>query len=137
VRSADGKSQLRQVQRVRWEPAAGSLEHFFDDALVPGTQGVHPRLLRQIEPFPTVTDLKPYSPEFVRGWTVERYQIDLNQAQTRNRQDLLERMRMLCAQQVPGDTQRNLEVEAQFQGRTFKHVLVPVWLVHYTYGARS
>jgi len=137
VRNANGDTERRQVQRVRWEPAAGRLEHFFDDALVPGTQGVHPQLLRQVEPFPTVTDLKPYSPEFVRGWTVERYQIDLHQAQTINQQDLQQRVRMLCSQQVPGDTQRNLEVEAQFQGRTFKHVLVPVWLVHYTYGARS
>jgi len=137
VRGANGRTELRQVQQVRWEPASGSLEHFFDDALIPGTRGVHPNLLRQIEPFPTVTDLKPYSPEFVRGWTVERYQIDLHQAQALNRQDLQERVRMLCARQVPGDTQRNLEVVAQFQGRTFKHVLVPVWLVHYTYGTRT
>ena len=38
---ANGQTQMRQVRRVRWEPAAGSLEHFFDDALVPGTHGVH------------------------------------------------------------------------------------------------
>ena len=38
---------------------------------------------------------------------------------------------------MPGDTHRNLQVDAAYQGRTFKHVLVPVWLVHYTYGARS
>ena len=137
VRNANGQTGLRQVQRVRWEPAAGSLEHFFDDVLVPGTHGVHRALLRRIEPFPTVTDLKPYSPEFVRGWTVERYQIDLHQAQSTNRQDMQDRLRALCAQQVPGDTHRNLQVDAAYQGRTFKHVLVPVWLVHYTYGARS
>ncbi|MBA3477768.1 MAG: TFIIB-type zinc ribbon-containing protein, partial [Lautropia sp.] len=58
VRSATGQTEARQVQRVRWEPVAGSLEHFFDDVLVPGTHGVHPRLLGRIEPFPTVTDLK-------------------------------------------------------------------------------
>jgi hypothetical protein len=44
---------------------------------------------------------------------------------------------MLCARQVPGDTQRNLQVEATWHGRTFKHVLVPVWVVHYTYGSRT
>jgi ribosomal protein S27E len=135
--TANGQAQVRQVRRVRWEPAAGSLEHFFDDALVPGTPGVHAGLLRKIEPFPTVTELKPYAPEFVRGWTVERYQIDLNQAQAVNQQDLQERVRGLCARQVPGDTQRNLQVDATYRGRTFKHVLVPVWLVNYTYGARS
>ena len=46
-------------------------------------------------------------------------------------------MQSLCAQQVPGDTHRNLQVQRTYQGRTFKHVLVPVWLVSYTYGAKS
>ena len=137
VRNANGQAQVRQVRRVRWEPAAGSLEHFFDDALVPGTRGVHAGLLRRIEPFPTATDLKPYSPEFVRGWTVERYQVDLGQAQAISQQDLEARVRMLCSRQVPGDTQRNLQVESTWRGRTFKHVLVPAWLVNYTYGART
>ena len=136
-RNDAGRTQLRQVRRVRWEAAAGSLEHFFDDALVPGTRGVHPALMRRIEPFPTTTDLEPYAPEFVRGWTVERYQIDLNQAQAINLQDLQERLRTLCARQVPGDTHRNLQIDATWSGRTFKHVLVPVWLVNYTYGART
>ncbi|MDB5938590.1 MAG: zinc ribbon protein [Polaromonas sp.] len=136
-RDANGKVQTRQVRHVRWVPAAGSLDHFFDDELVPGTAGVHPALLRQIEPFPTQTDLKPYSPEFVRGWTVERYQIDLGKAEKLNQQAMQQQMQALCGRQVPGDTFRNLQVDARYQGRTFKHILVPVWLVSYTYGARS
>ena len=46
----------------------------------PARTGVHADLLTQVEPFPTTTDLKPYTPEFVRGWTVERYQVDLRKA---------------------------------------------------------
>ena len=136
-RDANGNVQTRQVQQVRWEPAAGSLQHFFDDALVPGTVGIHQKLLRGIEPFPTTTDLKPYSPEFVRGWTVERYQVDLGKAAQRNESDMDQQVQALCAQQVPGDTYRNLQVQRLYQGRTFKHVLVPVWLVSYTYGATN
>ena len=49
---AQGRTQSRQVQRTRWEPAAGSIDHFFDDELVPASKGVEPQLLRQIEPFP-------------------------------------------------------------------------------------
>jgi hypothetical protein len=40
----------------------------------------------------------------------------------------------MCAGQVPGDTHRNLEIFPTFSGRTFKHVLVPVWLLIYNYG---
>lgn len=46
-------------------------------------------------------------------------------------------MQALCGREVPGDTYRNLQVDARVQGRTFKHILVPVWLVNYTYGSRN
>lgn len=133
----NGQRKTRQVQRTRWEDASGSLRHFFDDELVPGTVGVHQDLLQQIGSFPTTTDLKPYSPEFVRGWLVERYQVDLRRAAQSNETLMQEQTRALCSAQVPGDTQRNLQVDATFRGRTFKHILVPVWLVSYTYGSRS
>jgi ribosomal protein S27E len=134
---SEGRTTTQQVQRTRWYNSSGELEHFFDDDAVPGTVGVHAKLLRQIEPFPTIQDLKPYDPAYVRGWTVERYQIDLRQAASVNQQQMDRTIEQLCSREVPGDTQRNLEVQSDFQGRTFKHILVPVWLTTYTYGPRS
>ena len=43
----------------------------------------------------------------------------------------------MCAAEVPGDTQRNLSIQPSFSARTFKHILVPVWLLSYTYGNRA
>jgi hypothetical protein len=43
----------------------------------------------------------------------------------------------MCAGQIPGDTYRNLQVAADWQGETFKHVLLPVWVVSYDYGKRA
>lgn len=134
---SNGKSATRQVQRTRWESSSGELSHFFDDDLVPGTVGVHTELLRKVEPFPTIKDLKPYEPIYVRGWTVERYQVDLNQASATSQQQMDAVLQQLCSREVPGDTQRNLSVDAHYQSRTFKHILVPVWLTTYTYGAKS
>lgn len=137
VRGADGKTQSRQVRKTRWEHSAGALSHFFDDDLVPGTVGVHTTLLRKVEPFPTLKDLKPYDPAYVRGWTVERYQVDLRQAATLSQGQMDTVIHQLCARDVPGDTHRNLHVSSIYQGRTFKHILVPIWLVSYTYGPKS
>lgn len=136
-RDANGRTQTRRVQRTRWERAAGQLNHFFDDDVVPATVGVHAALLRKVEPFPTVSDLKPYDPAYIRGWTVERYQIDLLQAAETSKQQMDAVIRGLCSRAVPGDTQRNLRVDATYEGRTFKHILVPVWLATYTYGRKS
>jgi len=47
------------------------------------------------------------------------------------------KVQALCAQQVPGDTFRNLVVRSDYSGQTFKHILAPVWLLSYTYGARA
>src|SRR5690606_32418905 len=77
--------RTRRVRRIRWEYAAGRVEHFSDDALVPGTVGVPPKLLSQVEPSPT-GELRPYAPSYVRGWVVERYKVDLRQAASRSQE---------------------------------------------------
>ena len=43
-------------------------------------------------------------------------------------------VRARCADNVPGDTHRNLQVDATYADLRFKHILVPVWLLTYTYG---
>jgi|SRR5687767_7113828 len=131
-----GQTRTRQVQHVRWEPAAGELAHVFDDDLVCASVGIHPRLLRGIEPFP-MQDLKPYDAGYVAGWVVERYQVDLPAGAEAARAQMNAKLLALCAAQIPGDTYRNLNVRAQWTGQTFKHVLAPVWLLTYDYGRRS
>jgi len=46
-------------------------------------------------------------------------------------------MERLCGRQVSGDTYRNLQVETDYSGQTFKHILTPIWLLTYNYGARN
>jgi hypothetical protein len=133
---ANGKQQTRQVQKVRWQPSSGAVDHFFDDELVAASRGVQPDLLRKVEPFPT-EQLKPYQAGYLSGWVVERYQIDLVSAAQQARKVMDGKMFSLCDQEVPGDTHRNLNVDSNYSGQTFKHVLVPVWLLTYNYGARG
>ncbi len=134
---SQGKTQTRQVQHTRWQHASGSIQHFFDDELVPASKGVHADLLRAVEPFPTTSDLKPYEPAFLSGWVVEQYQIDLIAAAQHSREIMEAKIREMCSSEVPGDTQRNLQVQADFAEQTFKHILVPIWLLGYTYGSAS
>ena len=104
---------------------------------MPASKGVHADLLRKIEPFPTTTDLKPYDPGFLSGWVVEQYQIDLVAAAQNARSIMDGKLEQLCGQQVPGDTYRDLQVNANYAGQTFKHILVPVWVLAYTYGSQT
>lgn len=135
-RDAQGRAQTRQVRKVRWEWRHGVVEHFFDDEPVPGTHGVHAALLKAIEPWPT-RDLVPYDTAYLSGFIVEHYQVVLVDAARRSREAMTEKLRALCARQIPGDTYRNLRIRPEWSGETFKHILVPVWLLTYNYGAKS
>jgi predicted RNA-binding Zn-ribbon protein involved in translation (DUF1610 family) len=132
----NGRQETVREQRVRWVPAAGELTTAFDDELVAATQGIHSALLKAIEPFPTKT-LRPYDRGYVSGWVVEQYQIDLVAAAERSRAEMDAKVRARCAEDVPGDTYRNLQVAATYSGQTFKHTLLPVWLLHYDYGRKA
>ncbi|HYT66686.1 MAG TPA: hypothetical protein VEL51_09725 [Vicinamibacterales bacterium] len=134
-RDDKGHTQTRQVQHVRWEPASGVVNHFFDDEPIPGTRGVDHALLRQVEPFPT-NELVAYDTSYLSGFIVEHYQVVLLEAAQASEAAMHEKLEALCAAQVPGDTYRNLVIHPTFSAQTFKHILVPIWLLTYTYGAR-
>ena len=127
-----GQRRTRQVRKVRWQPSAGSLRHAFDDTLVAASRGIDSELLAEAGHFPT-KELKPYNPGFLSGWVVERYQLDLGNAAHLARKKMDAEMHRRCAAAVPGDTHRNLYVQSDYSAQTFKHILVPVWLLSYTF----
>ncbi len=133
---SNGRSQTRQVQKTRWVPSSGSESHFFDDVLVPASRGLDKDLLFEVEPFHT-KKLEPYAASYVAGWLVEQYQIDLASAAVGARVRMDQFMTSQCDEAVPGDTHRNLNVETTYSAETFKHTLLPIWLLTYTYGSKS
>ena len=135
-RDSKGRPVMRQERRVRWEPAAGVVDAAFDDEAVPGTQGLPIDLLKGVEPFPT-REVVAYDTAFLSGHVVEHYQVVLLEAAQRSLEQMHAKLVAMCSQQVPGDTQRNLQIAPEYSERTFKHVLVPVWLLTYGYRART
>jgi hypothetical protein len=78
-----------------------------------------------------------YDTAFLSGHVVEQYKVILGEAAETSRRQMIERLRELCARQVPGDTHRNLQIHPTFSALTFKHLLVPIWLLTYNYGRRA
>ncbi|GEP41012.1 zinc ribbon domain-containing protein [Brevifollis gellanilyticus] len=130
-------NQGRRQQHTRWEPAFGHVSMDFDDVLIPASKGVHGALLEDLLPFPTTTDLVPYDPGYLSGWVVEQYQIDLVQAAQGSRNRMNQQLESEAGRQVPGDTYRNLRISPQYSAQTFKHTLLPIWLLTYNYGSKT
>lgn len=128
----NGRTVTRRERRVRWEPAAGSLQLFFDDVPVPASRGLDPLITRNIEPFPTA-DLTPYEPSYLSGFLAEENAVDLPEALESAKVRMRNEVRAACAQEVPGDTHRNLQVDTTFSGLAYKNALLPIWIAAYDY----
>jgi hypothetical protein len=124
--------RTREVQKTRWEPASGFLPLHFDDVLVPATQNIERDMVERIYPFDTGA-LVPYEPGFLSGWGAEAYTVNLRKGWEVGQEIMQDKVRQACANQVPGDTQRNLQVNTAFSNMTYKHVLFPVWIASYRY----
>ena len=132
---AKGRPTMRKERRTRWEPASGAVDTFFDDEAVAGTQGMPLDLLRKVEPFPT-HEVVSYDTAFLSGHVVEHYQVVLLDAAQKSLEQMQAKLFVLCARQIPGDTYRSLQIFPEWADRTFKHILVPVWLLKYDFGSK-
>lgn len=131
-RGPDGKMRSRRERRTRWRPARGHVSTWFDDVVIAASRGLDAKILARLEPHPT-EELVPYETRFVSGWQVEQYQVTLPDA-ARSAFGVMEgTLRTMCGREVPGDTYRNLRIHPEFSRKTFKHILVPVWLLSYRY----
>ena len=101
----------------------GTSTHFFDDNCA-RHQGVRHDLLTEDRAVP---DAGPGAVRrrYALGLVVEQYQIVLFDAAERSIQQMRGALQAMCAQEMPGDTYRNLEMSPTCSARTFKHVLVP------------
>lgn len=129
-------TKTRQVQKIRWEPAWGHHEQFFDDELVCGSRSLPERLLMGVRPY-QLEALVDYNPAFLSGFMAEEYQVALPEAWEAGKNSIEAQVYDACGREVPGDTHRNLSVDTAFSQQTFKHVLLPVWIAAYLYGGKT
>jgi DNA-directed RNA polymerase subunit RPC12/RpoP len=128
----NGQNVTRQERRVRWEPASGALQLFFDDVPIPASRGADATLTRNLEPFPTA-DLTPYEPSYLSGFLAEENAVDLPEALETAKDRMRHEIREACSREVPGDTQRNLQVQTTFSAVAYKNALLPIWISAYDY----
>jgi len=133
---AEGRKQSKQVQKVRWRPSSGTLDHFFDDVTVEASHGISSRLLRLILPY-HLEDANNFDDHYLLGWETELYQKSIKEGFREADKIMDQRLHQLCAHEVPGDTHRFLRVDTHKEGLTFKHMLYPVWVAAYSFRQKT
>jgi ribosomal protein S27E len=132
----DSKGNSRREQRTRWTPASGRVNHWFDDVLVCASQGLPDKLVHALEPW-ELHHVKDYQPELIAGFRVERYQVDAEQGFDRAKDFMKPTIEMLIRRDIGGDVQTITTMDTQYDGITFKHLLLPVWVSAYQYHQKT
>jgi ribosomal protein S27E len=137
-RDSEGKLQTRQVRHTRWHEVQGWVERFFDDVLVAGTRSLPPRRLERLMEWGySPAHLQSYSPAFLSGYRVERYQVPLREAFAQAQRKMDAVIEEDVRRDIGGDEQRIDSIRTQYNAITFKHILLPVWLFSYRYRGKS
>lgn len=132
VVNGESETRTREVRHTRWESAWGQRSDDYDDVLVCASIGLPKDLQDSLKSFDT-SALVPYTPGYLAGWRAEEYAVDLKAGFETARARIDEDQRSRCSGDVPGDTQRMLEVSSTYSNLTFKHVLLPIWIAAYRY----
>ncbi len=130
--NSKGERESRQVQKTRWYSASGAVSHFFDDVLVAATTSLPRNRLNELEPW-DLAEVRPYEPAYLSGFKAQRYQIDLSGGFELAREVMASHIHQLVCADIGGDTQRVHSINTEYSNRTFKHLLLPVWVSAYRY----
>jgi ribosomal protein S27E len=129
-------NQRRREQRTRWSPAGGAFQRFFDDVLVPAVQALPRSLLEALEPWP-LGGVIPFTPAALAGKRAHTYDVELAAAGGTARQRIDAALEAEVRDRIGGDEQRVHALQTAYDGLTYKHLLLPVWLLAYRYGGKS
>ncbi len=135
VTVGSGKNQRRE-RRTRWYPASGSFQRFFDDVLVPAVRGQTSRFLPSLEPWP-LERLTPFQADFLAGFQARTYDLGLEGGFEDAKQRMEAALRAEVRQRIGGDEQRIHDLDTRCDAITYKHLLLPVWLLSYRYGSKT
>ncbi len=131
VTVGDGKNR-RTERRTRWYPASGQFQRFFDDVLVLANTGLRRDFMLELEPWP-LQKVMPFDQQMLAGFLARTYDMELDacfdDAKSRIDAAIHEEVR----QRIGGDTQQIHSVNSQYDAITFKHLLLPTWLMAYRY----
>lgn len=126
----------RTERRVQWQSAGGEFQRFFDDVLVIAAAGEPAALVVDLEPWP-LAQLVPYSPAMLAGFFSRTYDVELEDGFQVARNRIDSALAFDVRQRIGGDEQRISSLRSNYSALTFKHLLLPVWLLAYRYEGRT
>ncbi len=125
----------RTEVRTDWTYVRGSVRNSFDDIPVFANEGLDRKKVEKLEPWPTES-AKPYSAEYVAGHLCRTYDRDVEECLAPATPQMDAAIRETVRRDIGGDQQRISSLDINWQKMTYKHVLLPIWLLTVIYQQR-
>ena len=130
-----GKDQRRE-RRTRWYPASGSFQRFFDDVLVLANTGLRRDFMLELEPWPLL-NVVPFDQQMLAGLMARTYDMELDDCFKDGKTRIDASIQAEVRQRIGGDTQIVNSVSSRYDAVTYKHLLLPVWLLAYKFNDKT
>ena len=131
VTVGSGENQHTET-RTAWSYASGVVANSFDDIAVLANDGFDQKRVKALEPWPTQT-AQPFSPQFVAGHLCRTYDHDVEGCYPAARAEMDRAIEATIRRDIGGDEQRISSVDTRHLSLTFKHLLLPIWLLTVIY----
>ena len=131
VTVGSGKNRRTEV-RTRWTPASGRFQRFFDDVLVVAAMGLPKKRLTDLEPWP-LNACTPFNQDVLSGFVARTYDVPLGVGFVDAKSRMDKAIEAEVRKRIGGDVQQVHSIQTSHAAVTFKHLLLPVWMMGYTY----
>ncbi|MGQ0624025.1 MAG: hypothetical protein ACT4PP_05125 [Sporichthyaceae bacterium] len=134
---ARGTDRTRTVRRngktetehyIDWDSVCGEVTLNLDDVPVTAESSVDAERMRDLEPWPTDT-AQGFQPEYLAGFLARRYDRSLAHCQVDARNRMNEAIDSAIKADIGGDHQRIKSKDTTWSNETFRHLLLPVFLL--------
>jgi len=131
VRIGD-KTTTRQVQKTSWSSTSGTVSGFHNDILVVASNSLPSRYVKKLEPW-DLSKLTPFDKNYLSGFTVERYKIELDQGFEAAKEIGKPTIKSKIRDDIGGDVQTINTMNTDYSNITFKHLLLPLYVCAYQF----
>jgi predicted RNA-binding Zn-ribbon protein involved in translation (DUF1610 family) len=135
TRTVGSGDNRRTETYTTWTNVRGSVMNAFDDVPILANEGFEKNRIDKLEPWPTET-AKPYSAEYAAGHLARTYDHDVEECLGEATTIMEDEIRTTVRRHIGGDQQRISSMNVNWREMTYKHILLPLWLLTVIYNER-
>ncbi|MEP4650767.1 MAG: hypothetical protein ABJ314_11325, partial [Ilumatobacter sp.] len=135
TRTVGSGDNRRTETYTTWANVRGAVSNSFDDIPILANEGFEKKRIDKLEPWPT-HDAKPYSAEYAAGHLARTYDNDVEECLGEATTIMEGEIRSTIHRDIGGDQQRISHMDISWREMTYKHILLPLWLLTVIYDQR-